>query len=92
MPSYKAMRCFQCDSVILANMPHIVQHPSGNADFCMLHCPVCSAITLQVNVSELKRYSMSRDVRERGYATKGEWGEIVARKTGPKGGDSALQK
>jgi phage FluMu protein Com len=77
MPNYKAIRCFHCDSVILSNMPNIVPHPSGNTHLCTLRCPVCSAITLQVNVSELKRYSMSRDIRERGYAKKGEWGEIV---------------
>jgi hypothetical protein len=77
MPSYKAIRCFHCDSVILANMPHIVPHPSGNADFCTLHCPVCSAITLRLNVSELKRYSMLRNVRKQGYAKKGEWGEVA---------------
>ena len=55
MPSYKAIRCFHCDSVILSNMPNIAPHPSGNAHLCTLRCPVCSAITLQVNVSELKR-------------------------------------
>jgi hypothetical protein len=77
MPSYKAIRCFHCHSVILASMPHVAPHPSGNADLRMLHCPVCSAITLQVNVSEVKRYSMSRNVRERGYAKKGEWGEVA---------------
>jgi hypothetical protein len=77
MPSYKGIRCFQCDSVILADMPHIEPHPSGNADIRRLHCPECSAITLQVNVSELKLYSMSPDVRKRGYPKKGEWGEIV---------------
>lgn len=77
MPSYKGIRCFHCDSVILANMPHIEPHPSGNADVRRLHCPECSAITLQINVSELKRYSMSADVRKRGYAKKGEWDEIA---------------
>jgi hypothetical protein len=77
MPSYKAIRCFHCDSVILAHTPYIEPHPSGNADLCRLHCPECSAITLQANVSELKRYSMSGGVRKRGYAKKGEWGDLA---------------
>jgi len=78
MPSYKAIRCFHCDSVILADTPYIEPHPSGNADLRRLHCPECSSITLQINVSELKRYSMSGGVRKRGYAKKGEWQETGA--------------
>ena len=73
----KGMRCFQCDSVILAKMPHIRHHPSGSTELRTLHCPECSAITLQISVSELKRYFIAREVLERGYAKPGEWGEIA---------------
>lgn len=78
MPKYKGIRCFNCDSVILADTPHVLPHPSRNGHLCMLQCPECSAITLRVSTSESKPYAMSRAVRERGYAKKGEWKEIAS--------------
>ena len=77
MPNYKAIRCFNCDSVIVADTPHVKTHPSGKSHLRMLRCPACGAITLQVSTSESKPYAMSRAVRERGYAKKGEWRELA---------------
>lgn len=79
MPKCKAIRCFNCDSVVLANTLHVAPHPSGNDRLQTLRCPACSAITLRVSTSELKPYTVPRAARERGYAKKGEWHEIRAR-------------
>ncbi len=78
MANYKGIRCFQCDSIILANMPHVSLHPSGDARLRTLHCPECSVVTLQMHVCELRRYSMPPEIRKRGYARKGEWGELAS--------------
>ncbi len=78
MTNYKGVRCFNCDSVILAHTGHIAPHPFSNGHLQILHCPACSAITLQVSASEAKPYLMPRAVRQRGYAKKGEWQEMGA--------------
>jgi hypothetical protein len=77
MRTYKGVRCFQCDSVILASMPYVVRYPSRQPEFWMLYCPECSAITLQIKASALKGYVMPQGIRMRGYAKKGEWSEMT---------------
>jgi hypothetical protein len=78
MRIYKGLRCFECDSVILASMPNIVRYPPRQPEYWMLECPECSTITLQLEASELKNYLMSRDIRSRGYAKRGEWSEMAS--------------
>ncbi len=78
MGMYRGLRCFECDSVILASMPNIVRYPLRQPEYWMFECPECSAITLQLPASELKGYLMSRGIRSRGYAKKGEWSEVAA--------------
>jgi hypothetical protein len=78
MKIYRGLRCFECDSVILASMPSIVRYPLRQPEYWMFECPECSAISLQLPASELKHYLMPRGIRNRGYAKKGEWSEVGA--------------
>ncbi len=74
----RGLRCFECDSVILASMPNIVRYPLGQPEYWMFECPECSAITMQLPASELKHYCVPRGIRTRGYAKKGEWSEVAS--------------
>jgi len=76
MKIYRGLRCFECDSVILASTPNIVSYPLRQPEYWMFECPECSTITLQLPASELKNYLMSRGIRSRGYAKRGEWSEM----------------
>ena len=78
MGVYRGLRCFECDSVILASMPSIVRYPLKQLEYWRFECPECSAITLQLPASELKNYLMPRGIRSRGYAKKGEWSEVAS--------------
>ena len=73
----KGIRCYQCDSVVLAAMPYIVRYHCRDANLHLLYCPECSAITVLTNASELKPYSISQEIMKRGYAKRGEWGEVA---------------
>ncbi len=77
MRMYRGLRCFQCNSVILASMPNIVRYPRTQPEYWMFECPECSAISLQLPASELKQYLMPPGIHIRGYAKKGEWSEVV---------------